>query len=158
MKEINKSPEPPSLTDFNRHHHPNGWDEIHTPENQQVYADCMHQCLIDQNYLCGYTEIKLIQGSEDEVREGCHIDHFVKRAIDNSKTFDWNNMIAAIHHPNYGADYKDRTVSRKDYNSRLRQYDHILNPVAGNMANRFTFSTNGTIRPAEGDADAAQTI
>lgn len=85
----------------------------------------------DQNYLCGYTEIKL--------DDNYHIDHFIKRDIDPRQTFDWQNMIAAVHDSKFGADFKDKTVNKNDYNKRLKKYNCILNPVTENMENRFIF-------------------
>lgn len=151
MRKINKSPEPESLEKFRRNNHPNGWNDIHTDDNKHVYDDCILQCMDDQNDLCGYTEVKL--------NDNYHIDHFIKREIDPNKTFDWQNMIAAVHDSRYGADYKDKTVTRRLYNKSRQTYQHILNPVVDDMDNRFTFSTDGAIEPANNDdREAVETI
>lgn len=97
MKKINKSGEPSSLTKFKRKNSSNKWEDIHTEQNRSIYEDCLFQCMDDQNYLCGYTEIKL--------DDNYHIDHLE------------------------------------------------------NMENRFIFSTNGVIEPADrNDREATETI
>jgi uncharacterized protein (TIGR02646 family) len=140
MKKINKSEEPSSLTKFKRKNSSNKWEDIHTEQSQSIYEDCLLQCMDDQNYLCGYTEIKF--------EDNYHIDHFIKRDISPRQTFDWQNMIAAVHDSKFGADFKDKTVEKNDYNKRLKKYNHILNPVTDNIEGRFIFSTNGVIEPA----------
>lgn len=151
MKKINKSEEPSSLTKFKRKNSSNKWEDIHTEQSQSIYEDCLLQCMDDQNYLCGYTEIKF--------EDNYHIDHFIKRDISPRQTFDWQNMIAAVHDSKIGADFKDKTVEKNDYNKRLKKYNHILNPVTDNIEGRFIFSTNGVIEPANrNDTDAAETI
>ena len=141
MKKINKSGEPSSLTKFKRKNSSNKWEDIHTEQNRSIYEDCLFKCMDDQNYLCGYTEIKL--------DDNYHIDHFIKRDIDPRQTFDWQNMIASVHDSKFGADFKDKAVNNNDYNKRLKKYNCILNPVTENMENRFIFSTNGVIEPAD---------
>ena len=151
MKKINKSGEPSSLTKFKRKNSSNKWEDIHTEQNRSIYEDCLFQCMDDQNYLCGYTEIKL--------DDNYHIDHFIKRDIDPRQTFDWQNMIASVHDSKFGADFKDKAVNNNDYNKRLKKYNCILNPVTKNMENRFIFSTNGVIEPADrNDREATETI
>lgn len=151
MKKINKSEEPSSLTKFKRKNSSNKWEDIHTEQNKSIYEDCLLQCMEDQNFLCGYTEIKL--------DDNYHIDHFIKRNIAPNKTFDWQNMIAAVHDSKFGADFKDKAVKDIDYNRQSGKYNHILNPIADNMEERFIFSTNGVIEPANrNDADATETI
>lgn len=150
MKNIRKSAEPKSLTDF-KLKSPISWESIHLPENQSIYEDCILQCMEDQHNLCGYTEIKL--------NTQYHIDHFIKRSFEHRMIFEWENMIAAIHDGRFGADYKDNNIKRSEYNSQTKRYYHILSPVWDNLKNRFTFSTNGKISPASAnDSDAIETI
>ena len=126
-------------------------ESVRTEQNRSIYEDCLFQCMDDQNYLCGYTEIKL--------DDNYHIDHFIKRDIDPRQTFDWQNMIASVHDSKFGADFKDKAVNNNDYNKRLKKYNCILNPVTENMENRFIFSTNGVIEPADrNDREATETI
>ena len=151
MRKIGKSPEPESLTKFKESNKGNDWSLIHTDQNKHVYNDCLLQCKVDQNNLCGYTEVKF----ESVV----HIDHFVKRDIDPSLTFDWQNMIAAVHDSRFGADFKDSIVNVDYYDKQRHKYKVVLNPVADALKNRFRYSTNGEIEPvSDSDYEAGETI
>lgn len=149
MQSIKKSPEPQSLTKFNRTSHSN-WSDIHTEANKHVYDDCILQCMVDQMNLCGYTELCLDNGVK-------HIDHYIKRDIDPKLTFNWGNMIAAIKDSRFGADYKDNVVSRVDYDPITKQYKHIYNPLVDDLSGKFCFETNGFMRPINSADVKAQT-
>ena len=152
MNNFKKSAEPVSLTQYKKTNHNNDWNLFHQ-KAQSSYEDCLLQCIFDQNDLCGYTEKKLGKTT--------HIDHFVKRALDPTLTFDWDNMIAAVKDSRYGADYKDgiNGVKATDYNASNHTYTHLLNPAKDSIVNRFSFSTDGSIYPTDpNDADAIFTI
>lgn len=147
MRKIDKSPDPESLTKFKVRNKENDWNLIHNAQNKSVYDECLLQCEVDQNNLCGYTEVKL--------ESGVHIDHFVKRSIDPLLTFDWQNMIAAVHDSRFGADFKDSIVNDDYYDKQRHEYKTLLNPVTDALKNRFRYSTNGEIEPvSNNDADA----
>lgn len=151
MKHIDKTSEVPSLTTLRRSN-PQSWQTIHDAANQHVYDDCLKQIMLDQENLCGYTEMRLDQGM-------VHIDHFVKRDIDPRLTFCWENMIAAIKDSRYGADWKDRHITHNDYDRANHRYNTILNPIVDDFHNRFKFATDGTIEPYNSqDIKAARTI
>lgn len=150
MKNIIKSEEPASLKEF-KAKKPMKWETIHKDENKHVYEDCILQCMEDQNNLCGYTEARL--------NEQYHIDHFIKRSIDRDMTFEWENMIASVHDSRFGADFKDKNITSKEYDSKKKRYYHILSPVWDDLSNRFAYSTRGAIMPVDpNDRDAYQTI
>ena len=90
MKHISKSNAPKLLEDFKERKH-TMWKEIHDERNKYVYDDCLTQCELDQDELCGYTEIPLSSGKK-------HIDHYVKLDIDPNLTFmepsDCNDTLA----------------------------------------------------------------
>lgn len=148
MRSINKTPEPQSLTTFNRTPHSN-WNDIHTDAHKHVYDDCILQCMVDQMNLCGYTELCLDNGVK-------HIDHYIKRDIDPRLTFDWGNMIVAIKDSRFGADYKDNTVSSVEYDPIAKQYKHIYNPLVDDLSGKFCFDTNGFMRPLDTEDVKAQ--
>lgn len=151
MKHINKSAEPQSLIVLNRLK-PSEWKSIHELANKHVYEDCLTQCVVDQNNLCGYTEMSLDQGV-------VHIDHYIKRDIDPRLTFSWENMIAAVKDYRYGADWKDKHVSHADYDSSNKRYREILNPIVDSFIDRFQYATDGSIEPLdEQDEKAKHTI
>jgi uncharacterized protein (TIGR02646 family) len=153
MRKINKTySAPASLMVFKKHHPLAQWDEIHKPENREVYGDCLHACMVDQEMLCGYTEIFL----KPRIT---HIDHYVKRDIDPGQTFSWENMIAAVKDSRYGADWKDAKITKKDYNRTTKRYTSILNPITDSINGRFVYSTDGTIEPVDPyDVMAGKTI
>lgn len=148
MRRINKSNPPESLNGFNKKKH-TMWDEIHKEGNKQVYEDCLTQCELDQNELCGYTEIPLSSGKK-------HIDHYVKRVIDPNLTFSWANMIAAVKDYRFGADWKDDHIKLDDYDSSQERYKNILNPVIDNFSGRFKFNTDGFMEPSNSDDTIAE--
>lgn len=152
MRTIVKSGEPQSLQRFNRIMH-NSWDEIHLLNNQHVYDDCLNQCEIDQNYLCCYTEIPVIEGIK-------HIDHYIKRDLDPSLTFAWENMVCAIKDHRFGADWKDNHISLAGiYDKNGKCYSNLLNPLQHNLKGRFRYSTDGEIEPSDiSDSIAENTI
>lgn len=152
MRKIQKSLEPQSLSDFNMEGHTN-WKQIHEQGTQHVYDDCMTQCLLDQNGLCGYSEIRLDEDNQ-------HIDHYVKRNIDPRLTFVWTNMVAAAKDSRFGADWKDEHITEAGaYDSVTQRYANLLNPVSDELTGRFRFSTDGKIEPAnEADELATNTI
>lgn len=151
MKHINKSAEPQSLTTFKRLN-PVEWKSIHEAPNKHVYEDCLTQCVVDQNNLCGYTEMCLDQGF-------AHIDHYIKRDIDSRLTFCWENMIAAVKDYRYGADWKDNHISHADYDPTNKIYRTILNPIVDSFLDRFQYATDGSIEPFnERDEKAKDTI
>lgn len=150
MRKIEKSAEPESLQKYKKMVKNNDWNLMHK-NNHEVYDDILFQCLIDQKDVCGYTEVKL--------NDRTHIDHFIKRDIDPTQTFVWDNMIAAVHDSKFGSDFKDKTVSLVDYDKIRVTYHHILSPVRDNVSNRFHYMTNGMIEPADvTDTDACETI
>lgn len=152
MRNIKKAnAAPASLTSFCQKH-PTKWEEIHNPENKSVYRDCLETCIADQGNLCGYTEIFL----KEETR---HIDHYIKRNIDNRLTFSWDNMIAAVKDSRFGADYKDDKVTSKDYDRQTRRYVNILNLITDEIKERFIYCSDGTMEPADkNDFHASNTI
>ena len=148
MRHICKSNVPKSLDDFYEHKHIM-WKEIHEECNKYVYDDCLTQCELDQDELCGYTEIPLSSGKK-------HIDHYVKRDIDPNLTFSWPNMIAAVKDYRFGADWKDDHIKRSDYDFSKKRYKNILNPVIDNFSGRFKFNTDGFIEPSDSDDTIAE--
>lgn len=141
MRHISKSHAPKSLEDFNQKKH-RIWEEIHEEQNKHVYNDCLKQCELDQDELCGYTEIPLNSGKK-------HIDHYVKRDIDPNLAFSWTNMLAAIKDYRFGADWKDDHVMKGEYDSSKKKYKNILNPVVDDFSHRFKFNTDGFMEPSD---------
>lgn len=138
MRHITKTEEPQSLTSFRKKGN-TSWSDIHQAGNKAVYADCLAQCLKDQNGLCGYTEIRM----DDDNR---HIDHYIKRDVDASLTFCWTNMVAAVKASRYGANWKDDHITLAgDYDKANQRYKNAINPVLDKLKGRFRYSTDGVM-------------
>lgn len=151
MRRIEKSDAPESLNEFTKKQH-TMWKEIHEGGNKHVYEDCLTQCELDQDELCGYTEIPLSSGKK-------HIDHYVKRDIDPNLTFSWTNMIAAVKDYRFGADWKDNHIKPDDYDSSKKRYKNILNPLVDDFSGRFKYYTDGFMEPSDcNDTIAENTI
>lgn len=152
MIHIPKSQEPQELTTFNRTKHQN-WGEIHQEANRHVYDACLRQCLMDQNELCAYTEMKLSNSVQ------IHIDHYIKRDLAQQLTFEWSNMVAAVKDSRFGADFKDNHIHFADYDKSSQIYTNAYNPIIDNMTEVFIFSSDGGIEPADKtDTKASGTI
>lgn len=152
MRHIAKSQEPPQLKEFKRTN-PKKWDEIHQTANKVVYEACLLQCMLDQDELCGYTEMRL------DGAVHTHIDHYIKRDLAPQLTFEWGNMVAAVKDSRFGADYKDNHIGIAVYDSINNTYQNVYNPITDNLVGVFAFSTDGGIEPADpADVKAIGTI
>ena len=127
------------FSNFVKKKSPKKWDELH-PGNRDVFKEMCKALLKEQNNLCGYTEIYL-----GDSKEG-HIDHYIKRDIDNSKAYDWENLIYATKDTAFGACYKDQAIRREDY-------INIFNPVKDCPDDYFEYTYLGEIQP-KSDIDA----
>jgi uncharacterized protein (TIGR02646 family) len=139
MRKINKQT---PLENFsgNRYKDCSDWSCFHD-KYKDIYEEARLQILIDeQKCLCGYTEIYI-----DNDKNG-HIDHFIKKSINQGLTFDWNNLIVATKDDNFGARFKDM-----QYNSngiQQSEYSEIFNPVNDDV--KFKYTEWGEIITDEG--------
>ena len=121
-----------------RRERPQKFEEIHHSELfPELYDECIEQLKTEQENLSGYTEKPL--------KSGVHVDHFRKQALFNTPdmVFGWGNMIADEHNPNYGADFKDKRVTREEY-------DKLINPVLEDPHHYLTYMDEGIIKPVDG--------
>ncbi len=113
---------------------PKTWDDLHK-RYQTVYIQSRkHIGEIEQNCLCGYTELPFNNIFDT------HIDHYVKRDIDFKLAFKWSNLIVAIHHGRFGADFKDAKIQKDDYVK-------ILNPVIDMCHDYYDYTMTGEMIP-----------
>lgn len=111
----------------------NDWELITDGAAKQ---NCRNHILVsEQEGLSAYTELYILEANN------LHIDHYIKRAIDQNQTFVWDNLLVDIHDSNFGADYKDKCMTI------LAQYNEILNPVTDNAENYFNYALSGQIEP-----------
>ncbi|GJQ06326.1 hypothetical protein CAPN010_04840 [Capnocytophaga cynodegmi] len=135
MRKINKASPPSSFTDFVREKSPINWSCC--PSN--VKQEAREQMILEQDFLCGYTEIYIDEND-------CHIDHYIKRDINNSLCYDWNNLIVAVNDNDFGAKHKDSGGNRV---KSLADYSNLLNPVTDNTQAFFKYTLDGTINIAD---------
>lgn len=101
----------------------------------RCYEEIRFQILLEeQQILCGYTELFINN------EKNTHIDHYIKRSFDNTKTFDWNNLIVSCNDDDFGARYKDMKSK-----ITLAEYSDIFNPVIDNVQDYFEYLTNGEV-------------
>ncbi|NML72120.1 TIGR02646 family protein [Chryseobacterium sp. RP-3-3] len=136
MKKINKQQPSQEFTDFVKSKRPTDWKDCDGEVKRQAKEYIL---LEEQDLLCGYTEIYIDN-------EDCHIDHYVKRSLDNRLCFDWKNLIVAVNDEDFGAKYKDNGGNNI---KSLAEYNDILNPVNDDGNDYFQYSLNGEINPIE---------
>ncbi len=140
MRHINKNQAPPKFSESVKRKLPKQWEELHQ-QDKDIYREACEALLEEQNNMCGYTEIYF----RDNVKR--HIDHYIKRDIDNRKTFDWNNLIYATRDSEFGACHKDKVIKKVDYMD-------IFNPITDYPEEYFEYSYLGEIHP-KSDIDAS---
>lgn len=130
MKKINKQDPPKKFTDFVRTKKPNNWKFCDSEVRKEAKE---YMLLEEQDLLCGYTEIYIDN-------ENCHIDHYVKRSLNNSLCYNWNNLIVAVNDEDFGAKHKDNGPNNI---KSLADYNNILNPVIDDSKDFFKYSLDG---------------
>lgn len=83
--------------------------------------------------------------------DNSHIDHFRKQSLFPNLSLDWDNMLVDEHNGNYGADYKDDKIKKKE------DYDGLFDPVADQPQQYFEYYTNGEIVPKNGIDENSRT-
>lgn len=142
MRKINKQT---PMLDFNGSKFGNNcsnWDDFHK-SHKDVYYKMREKILQnEQDNLEGYTELYVDEKNKDS--KDYHIDHYKKRDQNPLLTFEWNNLIFAVHDSSFGADYKDLKYKIKNH-----EYALIFNPVTDNVEDYFYYNYWGKIEPKE---------
>ena len=137
MRRLNKQGPIPAFTQFVTKNKPTQWEQLPA----QISADSRLFILcIEQECLCGYSEIPLEEDSSSS-----HIDHYYKRNLFNTKTFNWNNLIVSTIDEDFGGKYKDNT-----FKIEASDYPLIFNPVVDDMSQYIEFSGDGEMIPLKG--------
>ena len=173
MRKINKS-EPPEFADQTDNYKKcrrkfaeqtanfTNWEnEFLNPLKEECTITILND---EQKGLSGYTEMPL--DYEKCRRKGLlHIDHFIKRELDPSKMFDWDNLIVDIQRKgngkikvpgydddfNFGASFKDNKIktqnikTEEDRIKKLQINSRLINPVTENPHHFFMYLENGEI-------------
>lgn len=132
MRKINKGT---ALKNFNGNNYKNtcyDWGCFHEKYEKIFQYARLQILLYEQNNLCGYTEIYIMDD------EKSHIDHYIKRSHDNKLTFEWNNLVVAIADDNFGANYKDNKYHGKNKGIKKEEYIDIYNPVVDDISFQYT--------------------
>lgn len=143
MVHVEKQAAPQALVKFVKKFKPSQWSELSSLDSDHaVYDACITSLRAEQHEVSAYTELPLNSGS-------LHIDHYRRRHLFPQLTFDWNNLLADQHNPNFGADRKDSLLKTRD------EYDLLISPVADDPSFFFTYQLNGDIiaRPDLSPAD-----
>ncbi len=146
MRKIDKKLPIQSFVDFVRTKNPLNWKDCDGNVKKETKEFIL---LEEQNLLCGYTEIFI--NNED-----CHIDHYVKRDINNNLCYNWDNLIVAVNDDDFGAKHKDGRNGVKN----IRDYTQIFNPIVDRTQDFFYYTTDGKIHPTNNlnKAKALKTI
>lgn len=138
MRKINKSlPTPAFFSDFVKRDKPKEWKDCESEVKKQSKE---YMLLYEQSFLCGYTEIYIDN-------EDIHIDHYIKRSIDNRLCFEWDNLIVAVNDEDFGAKCKDNGTNNV---KTIADYNNIFNPVIDATEIFFEFSLDGQIDSKKG--------
>ena len=140
MRHIEKKEPIPEFLSFIRNGPHSNWQDIHDePSCPGLYRNCRDHILIEeQDCMSGYTEMPL--DSEGNI----HIDHFKKKGMFITETFNWNNFIVDSLESGYGACYKDNHISN------VSDYNKLINPVEEDPQYYLTYQSNGNMVPKSG--------
>ena len=141
MRRINKGVPFDDFVEYLNKHKPSKWEDINGDLKSNMR---LHMLVNEQDCLCGYSETIL-----EAENTSSHIDHFVKRAHDSNKIFDWNNFIVSTIDEDYGGKYKDNT-----YKISKEEYAQIFNPVFEDMAPYIEYLGDGRIVPKSNIQDS----
>lgn len=130
MKRINKST-PAFFSDYLKNNSPSEWSVLSSEIGQEIRNYILER---EQNNQCAYTEVAI----DADVRRS-HIDHYKKRALFRSDTFNWNNLVVSCNSESYGAKYKDKQVRSADY-------QNLINPTVENPSDFFDYSFTGILK------------
>ena len=138
MRKINKQAPYSEFIQFVSKYQPTVWEDFDKHSQCAVrYDSKLYILTAEQECMCGYTEIPI-----DE--QNSHIDHYIKRVIDPTKIFDWNNLIVATIDEDFGAKYKDNS-----YKIKANEYASIFNPVVDRMEDYVYYANDGEMLPKD---------
>jgi uncharacterized protein (TIGR02646 family) len=125
LKNLNRPQPPHCLSLYKNGTHK--WDDV-TPEHKQLIWDSLYGM---QGEFCAYCECKLIDRKK-------HIEHFVQKGKDSSKTFTWDNLFGSCKYIDRCGVYKDT----QKYNAV-----DLIKADIDKPESFFCFLTDGSIKP-----------
>jgi uncharacterized protein (TIGR02646 family) len=106
------------------------WEKVTGPDKKLIWKSIYTM----QGKYCAYCECALLDNKK-------HIEHFVQKGRDNSKTFDWYNLFGSCRYNDRCGVYKDK----QKYNP-----SDLIKADRDQPENYFSFLTDGSIRPMAG--------
>jgi len=140
MRKIVKQTPTKSFSGFVRRNSPKTWEQLPDDIRNEVRCTIL---ATEQHYLSGYTE-RLLEIDD----KSTHIDHYKKRDLFPTLTFEWDNLIVAEHSNAYGADIKDNNLKHKV--KSVNDYLALIDPVHDDPHEYFSYLANGELIPKEG--------
>ncbi len=132
MKRIIKDEPPESFDRWKKNtQHGNQWDAIHNQPCKQVLVAALRR---EQGNLCCYCERQLKDGKTE-------VEHFREKSNHPKQTFDYENLHASC---NGGSDRACCNQKRQN-----KSYEKMLSPLAEDVEQRFTYDTQGYMKPAD---------
>ncbi|MFH4593979.1 retron Ec78 anti-phage system effector HNH endonuclease PtuB [Vibrio alginolyticus] len=104
MKKLVRGDAPLCLAQFM--HGRDNWSVI---SNNGLTNEIWEKLNIMQSGFCAYCECQL---QEDNTKR--HIEHFIQKGRDPSKTFDWDNLFGSCNNPNRCGKFKDEDSEAKN--------------------------------------------
>lgn len=145
MRRINKGVPIDCFANMIAKDKPINWNEFHA-KHQVVYNDIREYiCIIEQDCLCGYTELPI-----NDIQRS-HVDHYRKKSLFTDMEFDWNNFVISVIDNNFGANHKDN-----NYCNCKEDYCQILNPIEDSCECYFEYTNLGEIEPKKGIEQSIQ--
>lgn len=137
MRHLFRGPAPKCLSTFK--HGTHNWEAVDSTQKAEIW-----QCVDSmQGLRCAYCEA----GIDHQDR---HIEHFVQKGRDPTKTFAWSNL--------FGSCNRDDSCGRfKDGNGRPYRDQDLIKPDAEDPETYLVFEPHGSVRPRSG-LTAADTI
>lgn len=117
------------------------WDDFHK-NNQNGYWLVKEQALEEQHHECAYTGLWLGEGTTQTI----HLDHFRKKGIYDSLTFDYGNLFAAAKDLPCGSDCKDRKIHGPRQHADA-QYATFWSPCQQHLEHAFWYRQDGYMVP-----------
>lgn len=132
MKQIIKE-NPNFYKEFVLNKKPKTWSELSTKIGRKARKYILEN---EQNNQCAYTEKRIDLTNS-------HIDHFFKQNFSKQTSlkrnvFNWSNLLVSCNTEYYGAKYKDKIITKNDY-------ENLINPVVENPNKYLKYSIVGKI-------------
>lgn len=132
MKKLVRGDSPLCLAKFK--HGRDNWSVI---SDNGLTNEIWEKLNIMQRGFCAYCECQL---HEDNTKR--HIEHFIQKGKQQSKTFDWDNLFGSCNNPNRCGKFKDESPIAKNIDLAK-----VCKPDAMDPGELIMFLNSGKVRP-----------